>query len=184
MPAVCVLDRMPHDEQTGPGLAAFNALPDEDARAALLSCCASTRFAGGVAAMRPFPDRERLLVAAVAAVAALPWPEVLAALRAHPRIGERATGNLKETAWSRGEQSGVAGAGEDVLAGLAAGNLAYEERFGHVYLVCATGLSAEEMLARLRARLRNDEESERRVVRDELAAITRLRVIKLLEEYR
>lgn len=71
-------------------------------------------------------------------------------------------------------------AGREVLEELAEGNHAYEERFGHVYLVCATGLSAEEMLARLRGRLGNDEETERDVVRAELAKITRLRLTKLL----
>jgi 2-oxo-4-hydroxy-4-carboxy-5-ureidoimidazoline decarboxylase len=86
----------------------------------------------------------------------------------------------RESGWSRQEQSGVGAAGREVLEELAEGNRAYEERFGHVYLVCATGLSAEEMLARLRGRLGNDEETERDVVRAELAKITRLRLAKLL----
>ncbi|NUP00085.1 MAG: OHCU decarboxylase, partial [Nonomuraea sp.] len=77
------------------------------------------------------------------------------------------------------EQSGVP---DDLRAALAAGNRAYEQRFGHVYLVCATGLSGSELLARLRTRLGNDEETERDVVRDELAKITRLRLGKLVEE--
>ncbi|MDP9861755.1 2-oxo-4-hydroxy-4-carboxy-5-ureidoimidazoline decarboxylase [Streptosporangium brasiliense] len=76
----------------------------------------------------------------------------------------------------------MAAAGQAVLDGLAEGNRAYEERFGHVYLVCATGLTAEEMLSRLRGRLRNDDDAEHGVVRAELAEITRLRVAKLLEE--
>ncbi|SNS14113.1 2-oxo-4-hydroxy-4-carboxy-5-ureidoimidazoline decarboxylase [Streptosporangium subroseum] len=86
----------------------------------------------------------------------------------------------RESGWSRQEQSGVGAAGREVLEELAEGNRAYEERFGHVYLICATGLSAEEMLARLRGRLGNDEETERDVVRAELAKITRLRLAKLL----
>ncbi|AWS41994.1 2-oxo-4-hydroxy-4-carboxy-5-ureidoimidazoline decarboxylase [Streptosporangium sp. 'caverna'] len=86
----------------------------------------------------------------------------------------------RESGWSRQEQSGVGAAGREVLEELAEGNRAYEERFGHVYLVCATGLSAEEMLARLRERLGNNEEAERDVVRAELAKITRLRLAKLL----
>ncbi|NUS08957.1 MAG: 2-oxo-4-hydroxy-4-carboxy-5-ureidoimidazoline decarboxylase, partial [Nonomuraea sp.] len=121
----------------------------------------------------------RLADAAEAAVRALEWPDVLEALSAHPRIGERAAGEGRESRWSRQEQSGVP---DDLRAALAAGNRAYEQRFGHVYLVCATGLSGSELLARLRARLGNDEETERGVVRDELAKITRLRLGKLMEE--
>ncbi|GAA4185281.1 2-oxo-4-hydroxy-4-carboxy-5-ureidoimidazoline decarboxylase [Streptosporangium oxazolinicum] len=87
----------------------------------------------------------------------------------------------REAAWSRGEQAGVGTAGREVLDRLAEGNRAYERRFGHIYLICATGLSAEEMLARLTERLGNDEDTERDVVRTELAKITRLRLAKLLE---
>jgi len=117
------------------------------------------------------------LAAAEEAVGGLAWEEVLEALAAHPRIGERPGGAGREAAWSRQEQSGV----EDGLReALAAGNREYEARFGHVYLVCATGLSGEHLLARLRERLGNDEERERAVVRDELAKITRLRLVKLL----
>ncbi|MFC4059798.1 2-oxo-4-hydroxy-4-carboxy-5-ureidoimidazoline decarboxylase, partial [Planomonospora corallina] len=98
------------------------------------------------------------------------------------RIGERAAGPGREAAWSRREQSGTAGADPRVLDALAAGNRAYEERFGHVYLVCATGLPAEELLARLRGRLTAGQEAERGTVRAELAKITRLRLEKLLGE--
>ncbi|MEU9832834.1 2-oxo-4-hydroxy-4-carboxy-5-ureidoimidazoline decarboxylase [Streptosporangium sp. NPDC048047] len=87
----------------------------------------------------------------------------------------------REASWSRREQSGVAGADPAVLAALAEGNRAYEARFGHVYLVRAAGLTAGEMLDRLRERLRNDEGTERDVVRAELAGIARLRVARLLE---
>ncbi|MEU4835279.1 2-oxo-4-hydroxy-4-carboxy-5-ureidoimidazoline decarboxylase [Streptosporangium sp. NPDC023615] len=86
----------------------------------------------------------------------------------------------RESAWSRQEQSGVGAAGPGILDRLAEGNRAYERRFGHVYLVCATGLSAAELLDRLTGRLGNDEGTERDVVRAELAAITRLRLAKLL----
>ncbi|TMR87780.1 2-oxo-4-hydroxy-4-carboxy-5-ureidoimidazoline decarboxylase, partial [Nonomuraea basaltis] len=81
-------------------------------------------------------------------------------------------------AWSRREQAGVE---DELREALAEGNRDYEARFGHVYLVCATGLTGAQMLARLRERLGNDEEGERAVVRDELAKITRLRLLKLLE---
>jgi 2-oxo-4-hydroxy-4-carboxy-5-ureidoimidazoline decarboxylase len=159
----------------------FNARPPAEAEADLLACCASRAFAGKVAALRPYADPERLLDAAGAAVLELAWDDVLEALSAHPRIGERPGGGGREASWSRQEQSGV----EDGLRTvLAEGNRAYEERFGHVYLVCATGLTGAEMLARLRERLGNDEERERAVVRAELAAITRLRLRRLVGEGR
>ena len=83
-------------------------------------------------------------------------------------------------AWSRGEQAGAAPASEDMREALVTGNAEYERRFGHGYLVCATGRSAEELLGVLRGRLGNDPATERQVVREELAKITRLRLGKLL----
>lgn len=82
--------------------------------------------------------------------------------------------------WSRQEQAGVAGAAELTRQELAEGNAAYERRFGHIYLVCATGRSAEELLAALRERLSNDSDAEWRVVRSELAKINRIRLLKLI----
>ncbi|WP_326821362.1 2-oxo-4-hydroxy-4-carboxy-5-ureidoimidazoline decarboxylase [Streptosporangium sp. NBC_01756] len=171
-----------------PGPAGFNALGVAEAEAGLLTCCASRAFAREVAARRPYRDLADLAEAAEAAVRDLTWPDIRQALAAHPRIGEPPDGGEataaegREASWSRQEQSGVDAAGQAVLDGLAEGNRAYEERFGHVYLVCATGMTAEEMLDRLRERLRNDESTERGVVRTELARITRLRVAKLLGE--
>jgi 2-oxo-4-hydroxy-4-carboxy-5-ureidoimidazoline decarboxylase len=163
-------------------LAAFNALDESESRALLLACCASPAFAAKVTAGRPYPGVAELVAAAGAAVGELRWAEVREALAAHPRIGERPAGLSREASWSRGEQAGTADAAEDVRRRLAAGNVAYEERFGHVYLVCATGLTAGELLARLERRLGDDEETERRAVREELMKITRLRVAKLIEE--
>ncbi|MEV0199465.1 2-oxo-4-hydroxy-4-carboxy-5-ureidoimidazoline decarboxylase [Nonomuraea sp. NPDC050691] len=165
--------------ETLTALARFNAAPDVEAERELLSCCASRVFAAAVAAGRPYEDAERLADAAEAAVRGLGWPDVLEALAAHPRIGERPAGPGREAAWSRREQAGVA---EETRRELAEGNRAYEDRFGHVYLVCAAGLTGAEMLARLRDRVRNDAAAERSVVRGELAAITRLRIGRLLGE--
>ena len=86
-----------------------------------------------------------------------------------------------EAAWSRQEQSGARDAPADVLAGLRAGNAAYEERFGHVFLICATGMSAASMLGALQTRLGHDPAAEREVVRDELMKIVRLRLAKAFE---
>ncbi|MEV0384479.1 2-oxo-4-hydroxy-4-carboxy-5-ureidoimidazoline decarboxylase [Nonomuraea sp. NPDC050643] len=166
-------------------LNAFNARSPAEAEEELLACCASRAFAGKVAALRPYRDLDGLVAAAGAAVRELSWAEVLEALRAHPRIGERAGGDDRQASWSRQEQSGLDdGVDDEVRAALLEGNRAYEERFGHVYLVCATGLSGAELLGRLRERLGNDEEREREVVRGELAAITRLRLGKLVKEGR
>ena len=94
--------------------------------------------------------------------------------------GDTRAGESRDGEWSRQEQAGVAGASADTLAALAAGNRAYEERFGQVFLICATGLSAAEMLAALRTRLGNDPDTEAKIVREELGKITGLRLQKLL----
>jgi len=156
----------------------LNTAPGDELRTALLACCAAERWAERIAAQRPYPDEDALRAASDEATAALDDAGLAQALAGHPRIGERASGH--GGAWSRQEQSGVAGAGDDARARLAAANAAYEERFGHVYLVCATGKSAEELLAICTARVRNDPDTERGVVLAELAKINRLRLGKLL----
>jgi 2-oxo-4-hydroxy-4-carboxy-5-ureidoimidazoline decarboxylase len=161
--------------------ARFDALPGPRAEEELLACCAVPEWARKVAAGRPYADLPSLLEAGSAALAELSWDGVLTALSAHPRIGERAAGDSREAAWSRQEQAGASGADPAVGEALRAANLAYEERFGHVFLICATGLSSAEMLAAARARLENDEETERAVVRRELDAIVRIRLRKLVE---
>jgi 2-oxo-4-hydroxy-4-carboxy-5-ureidoimidazoline decarboxylase len=163
------------------GVAWLNALTPADAEHELLTCCASPGWAGRVAAARPFADAEALARTADAEFAALGWPDIEAALRAHPRIGDRPRGLDRESSWSRSEQSGVIDAGKEVTHDLHEANVAYEERFGHVFLINATGLSAEQMLAALRERLGNDEAAEREIVRAELLKIAQLRLAKLLE---
>jgi 2-oxo-4-hydroxy-4-carboxy-5-ureidoimidazoline decarboxylase len=154
-------------------LASFNAASEQEAVAAMLACCASRRFAAAMAAGRPYPSRAAALAAAETAFAALTWRDVLEAMGAHPRIGARVSGQ------SAAEQSGVA---DDSRTALRAGNLAYEERFGHVFLICATGLSGAEMLTALNRRLNNDETSERVAATTELRKITLLRVSKALAQ--
>ncbi|HEV2893222.1 MAG TPA: 2-oxo-4-hydroxy-4-carboxy-5-ureidoimidazoline decarboxylase, partial [Actinomycetota bacterium] len=102
------------------------------------------------------------------------------ALAGHPRIGQRADGSSAEAVWSRQEQSGVGDADAEVRAALREGNRAYEERFGHVFLVSASGRSAEELLAALRQRLGNDPDTEWGAVAGELRQITRRRLEGLL----
>jgi 2-oxo-4-hydroxy-4-carboxy-5-ureidoimidazoline decarboxylase len=157
-------------------LAELNAAPDGDElRSALQACCAAPRWVEGVIAHRPYPELAALLDLSDELTASLPDDELQQALAGHPRIGERA-----ESAWSRQEQSGAADADPALRAELAAANAEYERRFGHVYLVCATGKSAAELLDLCRARLANPPELELDVVRRELAGISRIRLEKLM----
>ena len=159
---------------------AFNAIDGDAAAAMLHPCCASTAWARAVVAGRPYADLAALIAASDPIVAGLGWADVEEALAAHPRIGDRPkVAATTEKRWSQGEQAGVADADQAILAGLADGNQAYEARFGHVYLVFASGKSAEELLGILQDRLDHDPAHERDVVRAELAAITRLRLTKL-----
>lgn len=158
----------------------FDALDEAAAAAVLRPCCASRAWVDAVVAGRPYLDLATLTAAADAALTALDWSDVREALDAHPRIGERATGAGTEAGWSRTEQSAAATVDERVAADLHAGNVAYEQRFGHVFLICATGRGAAEILAALNDRLGHDPELERTVVRAELQAIVRLRLAKAL----
>lgn len=173
----------------------LNSLPLDRAEAELLTCCASRSWARKVVARSPYENSESLIAAAVAGACELGWPDVEEALSAHPRIGENANATAavnisaadaetaqREANWSRNEQSAAATADPAVLRELAEGNFAYEERFGHVFLIRATGRSAQEILSELRKRLGNGVEDERAVIQAELAEITRLRVRKLLED--
>jgi len=162
------------------GLAAFDALPRDDAERLLRSCCSSPAWAAAVAGRRPFGTPAELYAAAETELFTLSERDVDDALAGHPRIGERPVG--REGEQSRREQSGVDGARAATLAAISEGNRDYEQRFGHVYLVCATGRSAEELLAILQDRLANDPATERRVLREELAEINRIRLGRLLEE--
>ena len=157
-------------------LADFNAAPPEAAERDLLACCASGRFAKAIADGRPYAGPDALSDAVGAVFAALSWDDIVESMNAHPRIG----GRPASAGWSAAEQSGAAAASDQVRQGLAEGNLAYEQRFGHVFLICASGLSGPEMLDQLRTRLAHDPDAERTVVRRELLKITRLRLAKLL----
>lgn len=167
----------------GGGTDVLGAIADDELRARLHSCCAADAWVQRILAGRPYGSEAALLAASDRATAELDPDGLDQALAGHPRIGERAAAHHDghSAAWSRSEQAGVTAAGDDVLGELAAANAAYEERFGHVYLVCASGRSAAELLAVCRARLGNDPQTERGVVLEELAKINQLRLIKLLE---
>jgi len=146
----------------------FDTAPDP--REVLLEVCSAPRWADAVAAGRPYGSLPALQAVARAELSPA---DLDAALAGHPRIGDRVEGR------SGREQAAVAAAPDEVRAALAAGNRAYEERFGRVYLVCASGRSAPDLLATLRARLDNDPETERAVALEELAAINALRLAAL-----
>ena len=161
-------------------LDAFNSGPADRAVESLRACNAAARFAAEITAGRPYPDVETLVRRAGEVARGLSWDEVSMALAAHPRIGDRVEGSSAEARASRREQGSMGGADDDTRAAIVEGNRAYEERFGHVYLIRAAGRTPAEMLAELRRRLDNDEEAERAEVVEQLAQITELRVQGLL----
>jgi 2-oxo-4-hydroxy-4-carboxy-5-ureidoimidazoline decarboxylase len=160
----------------------LHAWSEEEARAAFLKCCGSRRWAEQLAARRPYADEDALFAAADDIERGLTRADWLEAYAAHPRIGDLESLRKKfatTAAWAAGEQAGVAGAPETVLQALAHGNQQYEAKFGHIFIVCATGRNAAEMLAILEQRLPNDPETELRVAASEQAKISRLRLEKL-----
>lgn len=159
------------------GLEGFNTLSERQQMHTLFEVCSSTIWARRVLAGAPFRDPEALFDRADRVLAELPDAEIDAALDGHPRIGAKA-----DNPASAREQARVADADADVKAALATKNREYEDRFGYVYLVCASGRSADELLAILTERLDNDAETERRVMRNELAKINRLRLERLCSE--
>lgn len=214
---------MTENDDGGRGPAAhLDALPREEAAAALRSCCAADRWVERMLELRPFGDDTTLFEAAEGVWWALDEDDWLEAFAAHPRIGERepptgapadeagegaadgarksagdpsagggngtgggpasgATSEERSSAWSREEQAGVERSDAETRRALEAGNRRYEARFGHVFLVFASGKSGEEMLAELRRRLENDPDEELRIAAGEQAKITRDRLEKLTD---
>jgi 2-oxo-4-hydroxy-4-carboxy-5-ureidoimidazoline decarboxylase len=164
--------------------ARLNAMSEDEARDALRRCCASRRWGRAMLAARPFAGDEAMLRAADAAWISLEEADRREAYDAHPRLGDRslqrAGAGTKD--WAKGEQAGLDAADESVQRQLADGNRAYEERFGRVFLLCATGKSAAQVLEALRARLTNDAATEETVAAEEQRKITRLRLGKLAVE--
>jgi len=154
------------------GIAKLNALGRADAVAALLAANGSKAWAEKMADRRPFEDLPSLQRIAEQVWFALGESDWLEAFSAHPRIGAKASGTAGQ------EQAGVAGAKESVMAELATKNAEYEKKNGFVYLVCATGKSADEMLAILSERLGTTRAAELRTAAEEQAMITRLRLRK------
>jgi 2-oxo-4-hydroxy-4-carboxy-5-ureidoimidazoline decarboxylase len=163
-------------------LAQINAWTEDEATAAFRRCCGSTRWSERMTRLRPFGSEASLFGAAASVWWDLTSADWLEAFAAHPRIGDRDAMRAKfaaTVAWSASEQAGVVGAPEEVLDALADANDRYHERFGYIFIVCATGKTAEEMLALIRERLSNHPEVEIQTAAAEQAKITRIRLEKL-----
>jgi 2-oxo-4-hydroxy-4-carboxy-5-ureidoimidazoline decarboxylase len=159
-----------------------NSLPAVRLEEELLACCAAPAWGAAIVARRPYRERSEIVAVADAAARELSWDEVLQGLSAHPRIGERASGDSAEAAWSRREQSAAAASADETTGNeLVAANQAYESKFGHVFLIFASGRSQAEILAAARERLGHDEATEREIVAGELRKIALLRLERVLD---
>ncbi|KUM75334.1 2-oxo-4-hydroxy-4-carboxy-5-ureidoimidazoline decarboxylase [Streptomyces curacoi] len=163
---------------TPPGLARFNALEEHAAHAALHEACASTAWGKRLLAARPYATADDLYAASDAAMAELTAEDLQEAMAGHPPIGRPKPGDPT----SAREQRGMAGASEELKAEMLELNLAYQEKFGHVFLICATGRTGEQMRDAVRERIGNSPEREREIVRTELGKINRIRLARLVEE--
>ncbi|HET6142249.1 MAG TPA: 2-oxo-4-hydroxy-4-carboxy-5-ureidoimidazoline decarboxylase [Candidatus Acidoferrales bacterium] len=162
-------------------LAEFNVLPCGHAETLLMDCCGSARWAATVASRRPYETADALHKAADSVWWKLNREDWMEAFRHHPQIGDKpAGGSASAQRWAEGEQSGARAASDDVKNRLARANRAYFEKFGYIYIVCATGKTAEGMLAILNQRLQNDLASELSVAAEQQRLITRIRLDKLL----
>lgn len=155
----------------------LNALPEDEARDVFLACCGAERWAEAMARQRPFASLDSLQRSAERLWWELDEEDWLQAFQAHPRIGESTAGSGRSARWSRGEQAGVGGR---AMRRLAEANREYEERFGYLFVICASGRDGDEILDALEERLGNDPPGELQVAAGEQAEITRLRLEKLL----
>jgi OHCU decarboxylase len=151
----------------------------EDARRALEGCCSARRWVGGMLERRPFASTSAVYEAAEQVFRGLGREDYLEAFRHHPAIGARAEELREAGEASRREQAGLADGESAVREELRVANAAYHAVFGYVFLIFATGKTAEQMLQALRERLKNDPQTELRVAAEELLAITRLRLQRL-----
>ena len=165
-------------------LASLNSLPSREAQAEFLKCCGSTNWAQQMVTARPYSSLEELIAAADRIWWSLDSQDWLDAFHSHPKIGEKkaaAATAVEAQKWSEAEQSGINNAAHETLGALAELNQTYEEKFGYIFIVCASGKSSEEMLAILRKRLGNNPDDELRIAAAEQARITELRLRKLVQ---
>jgi OHCU decarboxylase len=160
------------------GIERLNDASRKEALTWILACCGSTAWAKRLVEARPFADLRSLEESAEVIAHELSPGDWLEAVNSHPRIGAR-TETLPR--WSAAEQAGIIGAKSETLLALAAATMAYEEKFSHIFILCATGKSSEEMLSICRERLENDPDKELRIASEELRKIAKLRLRKLIE---
>ena len=175
----------------------LNALDAPAAARELRRCCGSTRWADRMTAARPFDSADAILETGDRVWRSLDRADWLEAFAAHPRIGDAGAGEAGGAGrageagraggaahgdWSAGEQAGVATATSTIRQRLATANREYEARFGYIFIVCATGKSADEMLATLEQRLKNGPDAELRIAAEEQRKITQLRLSRLLND--
>jgi 2-oxo-4-hydroxy-4-carboxy-5-ureidoimidazoline decarboxylase len=160
-------------------LAELNGLEPRRAAAEFMRCCGSSRWAAEMTASRPFASLDAMCSRGDAIWASIDKGDWLDAFAAHPRIGEQ----RPVSAWSSSEQSGMQSAGEVTKARLATLNAAYEARFGYIFIVCATGKPAADMLTLLDARMANDPSIELPIAAEEQRKITGLRLAKLVDAH-
>ncbi len=161
----------------------LSSLSTDEAEVELLKCCGSLTWARGVTAARPFASLDDLIAESERVWWSLAPGDWLEAFHSHPKIGEQkaaAPTTAEAQQWSADEQSGIRDSAAQTLAELARLNREYEEKFGYIFIVCASGKSSEEMLAILRERLGNDPGQELRNAAAEQAKITELRLRKLV----
>ncbi|MGH7243461.1 MAG: 2-oxo-4-hydroxy-4-carboxy-5-ureidoimidazoline decarboxylase [Phycisphaerales bacterium] len=171
-------------QQQNAGIGRFDSLDDSDAKVKLATVCGSMKWVERMMKRRPFGSTDNLLGACDEVWFRLAKEDWLEAFSHHPRIGERDLAQAKFAATaqqSSKEQSGMAGASEDVRSAFAAENAEYEKKFGHVFLICATGKSGEHMLGSLRERMKNDAATELRNAAEQQSQIMRIRLGKLVE---
>lgn len=162
----------------------LNSLPVAEAQEELLKCCGSRQWAERMIAERSFESVADLIAKADRVWWTLEQGDWREAFLSHPKIGERkaaAATSEQSKQWSTAEQAGIGEASNSTLATLAELNRKYEDKFGYIFIVCASGKSSEEMLGILRSRLRNDPDEELRIAAAEQAKITKLRLQKLVE---
>lgn len=167
-----------------PGIEGFNALSREEAQSELMKCCGSTRWARALAGARPFDSMDELLETADGIWWALDSEDWLEAFSHHPQIGEKTSERpqaAEASRWSEEEQSGTRGTDAETMTALVAAHRAYLQKFGYIFIVCATGKSSAEMLSLLHERLPHDPDVELRIAAEEQRRITHLRLRKLME---
>ncbi len=167
-----------------PTLAAWNKHDEVAALEPMIACCGARRWASAMVALRPISSVAELSEAADRVWGTMNEADWMQAFACHPRIGERRAAHAtpRSSAWSGEEQSSASSAAERVMAELAQCNALYEARFGFTYIVCATGKSAEEMLAILKRRLAGDRASELRQAAEQQRLIMQIRLGKWLME--